>query len=328
MLHKDPFSSCRLCPRDCRVNRRAGERGVCGETAELRLATASLHFGEEPPLIGEGGSGTIFVTGCSMKCPFCQNHQISRCGAGRVVGKEEFVSICLTLEDAGAENINLVTPSHAAPVLADYLGSAKDSGLGLPVAWNSSGFESLPAVEIAAPMVDIWLPDLKILDSAAAERRYGVPGYPAAAEAAVLFMADLRPLAVDDEGVIKRGLMVRHLVLPGEMESTREVLRWFGEHLAGRAWLSVMTQYTPVRIPGEKGNIPERQLNQREYDTVLEWLDEFSIDDGFVQDLLPGNDWLPDFNRGNPFGSSLSKMIWRWDGGFVLSADPSANPER
>jgi putative pyruvate formate lyase activating enzyme len=301
---------------------------VCGETAELRLATASLHFGEEPPLTGEGGSGTIFVTGCSMKCPFCQNYQISRCGFGRVVGEEEFVSICRALEDAGAENINLVTPSHAGPVLAEYLGSAKDSGIGLPVAWNSSGFESIQAVEIAAPMVDIWLPDMKTLNSDTAERRYGVPGYPAAAEAVVLRMADLRPLAVDDEGVLKRGLMVRHLVLPGEMESTRELLRWFGEQLAGRAWLSVMTQYTPVRIPGEKRDIPNRQLNRKEYDAVLGWLDEFGIDDGFVQDLVPGNDWLPDFNRENPFGSSLSRMIWHWDGGFVSSADPSAIPEK
>lgn len=306
----EPYGSCTLCPHACAVNRLSGDRGICGETGELRLATAGLHFGEEPPITGGGGSGTIFIVGCSMRCPFCQNYQISRGGAGRAVNSEEFTEICIALGDEGAENINLVTPSHMAPTLVEYLISSRNAGLKLPVAWNSSGYESTETVKIAERVVDIWLPDLKTLDKEIARRIYGVERYPEAAASALLTMAGFGRVEVDDKGRMKRGLMVRHLVLPGEMDSTRGILEWFADNLAGRAWLSLMTQYTPVGVPG-------RQLNRVEYEKVLGWLDEFGIDDGFVQDLVSGDEWLPDFRRPNPFSSDLSRILWRWDTGFV-----------
>ncbi len=317
MSSSEPYLSCTLCPHSCAVNRLSGKRGLCGETGELRLAVAGLHFGEEPPLTGSGGSGTIFITGCSMKCPFCQNHQISRCGFGRVVESDEFSEICFTLQDNGAENINLVTPSHMAPTLAEYLMLSRKAGMQLPVAWNSSGFESAEAMEIAGQVVDIWLPDLKTLDKEVARRIYGMERYPDTAESALLAMADNAVPVVDDDGRMKKGLMVRHLILPGELESTRGVLEWFAGNLAGRAWLSLMTQYTPVRIPGEKRRIPGRQLNTAEYEKVLEWLEEFGIDDGFIQDLISGDEWLPDFRKPNPFSSDLSRILWSCETGFV-----------
>ena len=315
MDFQDYYSPCNLCSHNCGVNRLTGQRGLCGETGELRLAKAGLHFGEEPPLTGSGGSGTIFVSGCSMNCPFCQNYQISRSpqnggGMGRVVRSDEFTEICVALQNEGAENLNLVTPSHMAPTLVSYLRKVRKAGVMLPVAWNSSGFESSGTVEMAAEVVDIWLPDLKTLDDAAARRIYGVEGYPEAAAAAILQMADYGGVDVNKNGLMVRGLMVRHLILPGELDSTRGVLAWFAENLKGRAWLSLMSQYTPVHIPGETKNIPERQLNKAEYERVLEWLDEFGIDDGFVQDLVPGEDWLPDFGKPNPFSSDLSRIIW------------------
>jgi putative pyruvate formate lyase activating enzyme len=250
-----------LCPRNCRVDRRAGFTGLCGETGELRLAHAGLHFGEEPPLTGEGGSGTIFLTGCSMHCPFCQNHQISRSGVGRVVGEAEFLDICFTLKEAGAVNLNLVTPSHMAPTLADYLLTAGKAGIDLPVAWNSSGYESSDCIRRAAAFTDIWLPDLKTLDRETARRVYGAADYPESAAAAILAMAACGEPQLDGNGLMRRGLIVRHLALPGEIESSRKVLEWFTENLKDRAWLSLMTQYTPVRIPGETRKIPGRQLN-------------------------------------------------------------------
>lgn len=317
MSVSDPYSPCLLCPRQCAVNRRAGERGICGETSELRLATAGLHFGEEPPLTGKGGSGTIFLSGCSMKCPFCQNHQISRGGSGRVVSSVEFTEICQRLQDAGAENLNLVTPSHMAPTLAGYLSEARAGGADLPVAWNSSGYESSESILIVKDLVDIWLPDLKTLSNETSLRIYGDEGYADAASSALLAIAELGPPELDDGGRMISGLMVRHLVLPGEMESTREVLDWFSRNLKGRAWLSLMTQYTPVLIPGESRSIPDRQLNSREAEKLLFLLEEFGIDDGFVQDLVSGDDWLPDFRKSNPFSSDLSRILWRWDRGFL-----------
>lgn len=315
MNPSDPYSNCLLCSRRCGVNRRSGETGICGETDQLRLATAGLHFGEEPPLTGKGGSGTIFLSGCSMKCPICQNHQISRGGFGRVVSSDEFSEICMRLQNSGAENLNLVTPSHMAPTLAAYLTEVRGEGIVLPVAWNSSGYESMESIHMVKDLVDIWLPDLKTLSDDVALRIYGVGGYAESASSALLAMADFGGLELEDEGRMRRGLMVRHLVLPGEMDSTREVLSWFAQNLKGRALFSLMTQYTPVFIPGESRSIPNRQLNEEEAEEILEMLGDFDIDDGFVQELVPGNDWLPDFRESNPFSSELSRILWRWDRG-------------
>jgi len=322
MIFSDYYTSCTLCPHNCGVDRLSGKRGICGETGDLRVAVAGLHFGEEPPLTGGGGSGTIFISGCSMNCPFCQNYQISRgclgnSAEGRVVSSEAFTEICRAIRDEGAENLNLVTPSHMAPTLMEYIRQIKKAGVKLPIAWNSSGFESVETVGMAAEFTDIWLPDLKTLDENVSRQIYGVRGYPEAAAAAILKMADYGKVEVNKQGRMISGLMVRHLILPGELDSTRGVLSWFAENLKGRVWLSLMSQYTPVFIPGEKRLIPERQLNESEYEKVLEWLDEFAIEDGFVQDLVPGEDWLPDFHRTNPFSSDLSRITWRWDKGFL-----------
>jgi putative pyruvate formate lyase activating enzyme len=313
----EAYKNCRLCPHACAFDRSSGKTGICGEAARLRLATAGLHFGEEPPLTGQGGSGTIFLSGCSMKCPFCQNHQISRSAVGRIVDQDEFFDICRSLKDAGAENLNLVTPSHMAPTLVDYLSDYLKAEIDLPVAWNSSGYETLETIQLVKNTVDIWLPDLKTLDEEVALRVYGARDYPEAAGPAMLAMAETGVPELNKKGRMTRGLMVRHLVLPGELESTKGVLMWFAEHLAGRAWLSLMTQYTPLWIPGEKRAIPGRQLTEEEYEKTLSWLDDFGIDDGFVQDLVPGDDWLPDFRRQNPFSSDLSRILWRWDSGFL-----------
>ncbi len=299
------LSACRICPCNCGVNRLKGQLGVCGQGAALRVARAGLHFGEEPPLRGQGGSGTIFLSGCAMKCPFCQNYQISRGGLGRDLKEDDFVQLCLALQNAGAENLNLVTPSHMTVQLAETLRRVRSAGVNLPVAWNSSGYEKIQSLEIIAGEVDIWLPDLKTLSEDAAGRCYGRPDYPLYASQALLFMAGRGAVETDEEGRMLRGLMVRHLVLPGEMASTRNVLKWFAEHLAGKAWLSLMTQYTPVRIPGEKRGIPGRRLNLREYGKLLDMLEEYGIDDGFVQDLSSTGIGLPDFREVNPFGDDL-----------------------
>ncbi|MCL2126830.1 MAG: radical SAM protein [Treponema sp.] len=306
------YQNCRLCPRSCGADRLAAGEGYCGESSLLRLAFAGLHSGEEPPLSGKRGSGAVFVSGCNLGCAFCQNRQISGGGGygagalGRAVSTEEFSSICLKLQNRGAENINIVTGSHAVPAIVLGLGAAKSAGLRIPVLWNSSGYENAETLELLDGFIDTWLPDLKTLDADLASRFYKAPDYPRAAAAAVLWMARNRP----------GNVIVRHLVLPGRLESTRSVLKWFAENAAGRAagaLLSLMTQYTPVAGAGGPG----RFLSRREYDSVLGWLEEFGIDDGFCQEPMTGglaerSGWLPDFSRANPFSSALSVPVWHY----------------
>jgi len=316
-----PYKNCLLCPRRCAVDREAGQLGYCGETSALRLAFAGIHRGEEPPLTGTGGSGTVFVSGCNLGCAFCQNFQISQGGCvsriGRVVDTVEFAEICLALEAKGAGNINIVTGSHAAPALALGIGEARKQGLSVPVLWNSSGYDGAETLEILRDFVDVYLPDLKTLDAGIAARFFNAPDYPAQASAAILKMMEYRePRFVD--GAMVSGVMLRHLVIPGYLEATRQVLRWFSENCVGgshdshgRAQLSLMTQYTPVQADsGSRTQIPGRYVSEDEYNTLIAMLDEFGIDDGFCQELVTGSEWLPDFSRPNPFSSELSVPVW------------------
>jgi putative pyruvate formate lyase activating enzyme len=312
------YKSCRLCPRNCGINRLAGEVGFCGETAELRIGAAVIHKGEEPPLVGKGGSGTIFVSGCNLKCAFCQNYQISQgenaneltaAGVlGRAVSPQEFADICTALCENGAENINIVTGSHAVPGLIEGFIAMRKAGVQLPILWNSSGYDSLEALELLKDYVDIYLPDLKTLDSKVSAEFFNAPDYPDTATTAILKMIELTDKKYPNNA--REKIIIRHLVLPGYLESTHSVLRWFADNVKNKAMLSLMTQYTP--IPGIKRRMPQNYLSAEEYKTVIKWLEEFKIEDGFCQELVTGSDWLPDFKRTNPFSSELSVPVWHY----------------
>ena len=310
------YEPCQLCPRLCAAERDAGAKGRCGQGNRMRLALASLHFGEEPPLVGQRGSGTIFFSGCTLGCSFCQNHQISRQGLGRDVEANEFSAICLALQEAGAANINLVTGTHFIPGIIEGIGLARAAGLALPVLWNTSGYERVEMIEALRGTVDVWLPDFKTMNAATAERYFSVPDYPAVAARAILTMADGYPLEYDEAGLLRRGLVLRHLVLPGQLEDSRAVLTWFARHLAGCALPSIMTQYTPIEaLKGRPA--PASALSAAEYDQLVALIDELDLGEGFYQELVPGSDWLPDFARANPFSSELSRTIWHFAQGFV-----------
>jgi len=304
----DLYKSCTLCPRNCGVNRLAGEIGICGEPAGLRIGAAVIHKGEEPPLVGWGGSGTIFISGCNLGCSFCQNYQVSQDGMGRTVLPQEFAEICAALRDKGAENINIVTGSHAVPGLIEGFNAARKAGVQIPILWNSSGYDSIEALELLKEYVDIFLPDLKTLDSEVSGRYFNAPDYPKAAAAAILKMCEM----TND----KSKVIVRHLVLPGYPDSTLSVLRWFADNIKDKAMLSLMTQYTPIpnrfTKSGEEKPMPSRYLSQEDYETVLYWVKELNIEDGFCQELVTGSDWLPDFKLPNPFPSELSVPIWHF----------------
>ena len=310
------YELCQLCPRLCSAQRDAGERGRCGQGNRMRIGLASLHFGEEPVLVGKGGSGTIFFSGCTLGCTFCQNHQLSKQGLGRDVDTAEFASICLALQKAGAVNINLVTGTHFIPGIIEGIGMARAAGLSLPVLWNSSGYERAEMIEALKGTVDVWLPDFKTMDPATAGRYFLATDYPEAAAGAILAMAEGYPLEYDEAGLLRRGLIMRHLVLPGKLEESGAVLAWFAKHLGGRALPSIMTQYTPIEaLKGRSA--PACALSPEEYERLLSLIDEFELGEGFYQELVPGAEWLPDFCRDNPFSAELARTVWHHSRGFM-----------
>jgi putative pyruvate formate lyase activating enzyme len=235
---------------------------------------------------------------------------------GKTVDDGEFVRICLVLQEQGAENINIVTGSHAAPALVRGIALARAEGLIIPVLWNSSGYESPEILELIGEMVDVYLPDLKTLDPGLSERFFHAPDYPEHARRTIQGMIESRDIRYNNgRTVLISGVIVRHLMIPGFSDATREVLHWFADHARGRALLSLMTQYTPV---GTAPVVPARHVGEEEYDRVIAWLEELGIDDGFFQEPVIDTDWLPDFRRQNPFSSDLSTPVWHWRTGFVV----------
>lgn len=307
--------NCRLCPRECGVDRQAGELGYCGADHSPRISHALLHLGEEPVLSGVSdcgrdrdgskgrrrGSGTLFFSGCHLKCVYCQNHQISQEGAGYDLTEEALARSMLDLEARGAVNINLVSPSHMLlPILA-ALRIALDEGLSLPIVYNCSGYESEQVLRSLEGIVDVYLPDLKYASPLLAERLSGASDYFEIAKAALIEMYCQQPvLEIDPEGLALRGMIVRHLVLPDQANDSLRVLGWLGGHLPSSVGLSLMSQYIPCF------NAPEdlrRTLKAGEYRRVQELAERLGSEFLFVQPepFTQGEHRNPDFARENPF---------------------------
>ncbi|MDR3311657.1 MAG: radical SAM protein [Spirochaetaceae bacterium] len=318
------YSPCTCCPRCCGTLRGNGAAGICGEGAALRAAWAGLHFGEEPPLTGTGGSGTIFLTGCNLRCAQCQNYQISQRGMGAPVSQADFVRLCLTLQNAGAQNINLVTGSHAVPVLADYLAAAKSASLTIPVCWNSSAYETTEMLTLLAEVVDIWLPDLKTLNPSVSAAFFAAADYPETAKEAIRWCVARAPLQFDPVGNLLSGVVVRHLALPSRLEDTAAVLDWLKGRVDDRAIVSVMTQFTPIPALSQGastagGAVPLRAVSPEEYGDITDLLEAYDFAHLYYQELGAGKEWLPDFTRPEPFPSALTKPVWHWREGWAAS---------
>jgi putative pyruvate formate lyase activating enzyme len=242
---RDLLNPCRLCPRRCGVNRLAGETGFCGAGPEAVVASSGPHFGEEDCLVGRGGSGTIFLAGCNLGCAFCQNSDISRSAAGDEMSAAALARLMRLLEARGCENINFVTPTHAAPALLAAVVEARRRGLALPIVWNSGGYESVEMLRLLDGFVEIYMPDFKFSRAASAERYCKAPDYPGAARACLAEMHRQVGDLVIEDGVAARGLLVRHLVMPGGSAESREVLDFLAG-LSGRTFVNVMGQYRPA----------------------------------------------------------------------------------
>ncbi len=243
----EALRSCRLCPRDCDVDRLADERAVCRTGRHAMVASAAPHFGEEDCLRGWRGSGTIFFSYCNLRCVFCQNHDISWQGNGRELDATEIARIMLRLQEAGCHNINLVTPEHVVPQVLEAVLEAVGRGLRLPLVYNTSGYDSLHSIELLDGVVDVYMPDLKFADTPTARRLVLAPDYPESARAAIRAMhSQVGDLEFDEDGLALRGLLVRHLVMPGGLAGTAEVMRFLAEEISTDTYINVMGQYGPA----------------------------------------------------------------------------------
>lgn len=269
---------CRLCPRSCGVDRSV-ERGFCGAGEGLRIARAALHRWEEPVLSGTRGSGAVFFSGCTLRCIYCQNHAISAENIGKEVSTERLREIFEELIAQGAHNINLVTPTHFLP----WLLPALRPKLPVPVVYNCGGYERVETVRALRHDVDIWLPDLKYADGALAGRLSAAPDYFEVATAAIEAMAEQTgPYVIGPDGLMQRGVIIRHLVLPGQLDNTRAVIDWVSRRFApGQVLFSLMAQYTPQ--PGAEGTLA-RHVTAAEYRAAVEYMENCGITDGFTQE--------------------------------------------
>lgn len=278
------LKSCDLCPHDCGVNRIKGETGLCGVALLPKIASANIHNGEEPPISGAKGSGTIFLTGCSLKCRFCQNFPISQLGNGEELTTRTLAERMLRLQRQRVHNINFVTPTHFLPQILAALWLAIPQGFRLPIVWNSSGYEKVDMLQLLDGVVAIYLPDMKYVDDATAERLSSAPGYRDINRVAVSEMLrQVGHLRLDEEGVATKGLIIRHLVLPEGLAGTRETLRWVAGHLGSETNISLMRQYFPAHKAMQTDGV-DRKITEDEYDEAVEWLEEFDLENGWVQD--------------------------------------------
>ena len=275
---------CTLCPRRCGADRAAGRTGFCGAGATLKAARAALHHWEEPCISGTRGSGTVFFSGCTLKCCFCQNYPISAEGLGKEITVEHLAEIFLNLQAQGAHNINLVTPGQWQPWIIAALDIARAKGLRLPIVCNTGGYETVESVEAWRGYIDIWLADLKYVSSALSAELSAAPDYFEVAAAAIDEMVrQVGAYQIGDDGLMRSGVILRHLVLPGQMENTKRVIDYVSTHFPPKTVLfSLMSQYTPQ--PGSTGALA-RRLNEREYRTAVQYMRDCGLTDGFCQEL-------------------------------------------
>jgi len=280
------LSPCRVCPRQCKVDRLLDEKGICRTGARAMVSSYAPHFGEETPLVGTGGSGTIFLTNCNLLCVFCQNYEISHLGQGVEADAGQLSSMMLSLQRQGCHNINFVTPSHVVPQILAALPKAIEKGLTLPLVFNSSGYDALETLKLLEGVVDIYMPDFKFWARESGKLYAKAPDYAEVARNAIVEMhRQVGDLVLDDKGVAVKGLLVRHLVMPGGLDETEEILRFLAREVSVDTYVNVMDQYRPC---GKANQFPplDRRLTNDEYQEAL----RMARDAGLQR--LDEKDWL------------------------------------
>lgn len=293
------MDKCNLCPRECNVNRRNGEKGICGVAGPgIVGARAALHMWEEPCISGENGSGTVFFSGCPLRCVYCQNYYIANGTTGSEITKERLAEIFLELQEKNAENINLVTPTHFTPEIIWAVKHAREQGLHLPIVYNCSGYEKVETLKKLDGIVDIYLTDFKYMDKEVAKRYSRAENYPEIAKAALAEMVKQCGNAeFDERDMMKRGMIVRHLLLPGQMKNAKDVVQYVYETYGDCVFLSLMNQYTPLPHV-EKYPELNRRITEDEYDELVDFAIELGVENGFIQEGETAEEsFIPEFNE-------------------------------
>lgn len=278
---------CNLCPRECRVDRRNGQKGFCMEDDRIHVARAALHMWEEPCISGTSGSGAVFFSGCSLRCAYCQNHEIAAGRRGIYISTGRLTEIMLELQKKGAANINLVTPDHYVIQVAEAVLNAKDKGLTIPIVYNCSGYAKREVVRKLSGIVDVFLTDFKYMDSELAANYSSASDYPKVAKAALKEMVDITQSAVfDEKGMMQKGVIVRHLLLPGHKRNAKDIIRYVYETYGDSVYLSLMNQYTPMLGADCKADYMElrRKVTKREYDNVVNYAIGLGVKNAFIQE--------------------------------------------
>ncbi len=292
----EQLAKCEICPFRCKVNRLSGQVGRCGCGDKIRVAKYQLHYFEEPCISGKSGSGTVFFSNCNFKCIFCQNYKISQEGKGNEVTIEELANIFLKLQQEGANNINLVTPTMYTYQIIEAIKIARMKGLNLPIIYNSNGYENVETLRDLRGYVDVYLPDLKYYADELAIKYSKAPNYFKIATKAILKMIDQVGLPeFDENGMIKKGVIIRHLVLPGHIQNSKHILKWLKENVDGNAYVSVMAQYFPT-YKAKEDEYLNRKLTRKEYSEIEQYLYLLDIQNGYMQELgKHEEEYVPDF---------------------------------
>lgn len=291
---RDKYKACRLCARHCGVDRTEGERGYCASSDKIRVARASLHQWEEPVISGERGSGTIFFSGCSLGCIYCQNREISRGNTGKEITERRLSEIMLELMHNGAHNINFVTPTHYAPGIIEATRLARENGLSVPTVYNTSSYDSVDTIEALSQTVDIYLADMKYHLNDTAKKLSGVENYSEAARAAIRKMVENKGSAVIEGGLMKSGVIVRILLLPGHLAEAKLICSYLLSEYSDSIYISLMSQYTPI---GDMPSPLNRRVSAREYDELCEYAVKKGLKNGFIQEGESASEsFIPSFD--------------------------------
>ena len=295
---EDYLKECKLCPRNCNVNRLAGKIGLCKSGINPKVALASLHYYEEPCISGKSGSGTVFFSGCNLSCKFCQNYEISQLGKGIEITVEELALKFLELQRKGANNINLVTGFSFVPQIIEALKIAKNKGLNIPIIYNTSGYESVETLKLLEGYIDIYLPDLKYYYKELSNDLSDCDNYFEIASSAIKEMINQVGIPkFDENGLIKNGVIIRHLVLPNHIQNSKRILKWLKENISKEIYISVMAQYFPTYKALETEDV-NRKLTIKEYEKIEDYIYEINLNNGYLQELEDNEEkYVPDFNK-------------------------------